>query len=192
MYKVTQAGVADLFTFRLSLELRPWHSRFHYRQLMIWKPRGSFWRTALIRFTIDWRKVWLMLDSWTYTRMCHVAPFTYRLSWHPTKYYHVIFNRVVYNYCTSSRIQTGQYSTDLQNHQAQRGKSKSYCVTYTTTSKYRLVAPFIGASLMGSDLYNRLIKYLEDHLAAIRLVIYPSTLLVPFSYYCHIFTYRRI
>ncbi|KAI8583473.1 hypothetical protein K450DRAFT_223875 [Umbelopsis ramanniana AG] len=53
---------------------------------------------------------------------------------------------VVYNYCTSSRIQTGQYSTDLQNHQAQR-----------------------GASLMGSDLYNRLIKYLEDHLAAIRL-----------------------
>lgn len=45
---------------------------------------------------------------------------------------------------------------------------------------------------MGSDLYNRLIKYLEDHLAAIRLVIYPSTLLVPLSYYCHIFTYRPI
>ncbi|GAB5589452.1 ubiquitin ligase (cullin) of SCF [Umbelopsis nana] len=57
---------------------------------------------------------------------------------------------VVYNYCTSSRIQTGQLNSESASSHAQRGKAHA------------------GASLMGSDLYNNLIKYLEDHLAAIR------------------------
>jgi len=72
---------------------------------------------------------------------------------------------VSYNYCTSSKM----HST-TSSEQSVAGR----CISFSLPARLLLTYAPAGANLMGSDLYNSLVRYFVQHLRHLRDVIRPS------------------